>query len=36
MRIQQCDSDDGQVPCDAECVGDEEKDEDHNLELWVT
>ena len=25
----------GQVPSDAEHVGDEQKDKDHNLKLWV-
>ena len=33
--IQQGQGDNGQVPSDAEHVGDEQKDKDHNLKLWV-
>ena len=35
MGIQQGQDDNGQVPSDAEHVGDEQKDKDHNLKLWV-
>ena len=35
MDIQQGQGDNGQVPSDAEHVGDEQKDKDHNLKLWV-
>ena len=35
MDIQQGQGDNGQVPSDAEHVGDEHKDKDHNLKLWV-
>ena len=33
--IQQGQCDNGQVPSYAEHVGDEQKDKDHNLKLWV-
>lgn len=35
MDIQQGQGDNGQVPSDAEHVGDEQKDKYHNLKLWV-
>lgn len=35
MGIQQGKGDNGQVASDAEHVGDEQKDEDHHLKLWV-
>ena len=35
MGIQQGQDDNGQVPSDAEHVGDEQKDKDHNLKVWV-
>ena len=35
VDIQQGQDDKGQVPSDAEHVGDEQKDKDHNLKLWV-
>ena len=35
VDIQQGQDDNGQVPSDAEHVDDEQKDKDHNLNLWV-
>ena len=35
VDIQQGQNDNGQIPSDAEHVGDEQKDKDHNLKLWV-
>ena len=35
VGIKQGQGDNGQVPSDAEHVGDEQKDKDHNLKLWV-
>ena len=35
VDIQQGQGDNGQVPSDAEHVGDEQKDKDQNLKLWV-
>ena len=35
MDIQQGQGDNGQVPSDAEHVGDNQKGKDHDLELWV-
>ena len=35
VDIQQGQDDKGQVPRDAEHVGNEQKDKDHNLKLWV-
>lgn len=35
MGIQQGKGDNGQVASDAEHVGDEQRDKDHHLKLWV-